>query len=161
MVSARRKTAALAVLAILLPTSLLLGGRAYGQWRNFDQAQKLFQASDQDLENGRPREALTKLERSIALYPDLIASWEARSFCYCELGENDRALETLDEAIARFPKSPLLWGRKANLLRQLKRYEAASVAFGTAFALEPDNYIFQRLQRDCDTKQKAPPHSPR
>lgn len=147
-------------LVLLLPTALFLGGRAYGQWRDFEKAQKLFLEADMALEHGQTRQAIPMMQESIALCPDMLASWEGLSFCYAELGENEKALDTLDQAIARFPKSPLLYGRKATLLRQLKRYEMASATFAAAFALEPDNFIFQRLQRDCDSKLVSPTPKP-
>ncbi len=69
-----------------------------------------------------------------------------RAYTQLEQGQQDAALRIIDEATARHPDNPEVWGQKAQLLLALERKEEAEQALDRAFGINP-NYPFGLLMQ--------------
>lgn len=70
--------------------------------------------------------------------PDLWQTWQALGFAYRDQGLLDKALNTLDTAIKRFPLIPELHFEKAELFRLMNRLEDAETVLEETLQLSPD-----------------------
>jgi adenylate cyclase len=94
---------------------------------------------------GRPREGVAEQERAVALDPSNVNAAAELGFDYANLGEFDKSLEYLDNAILASPHDQSLrywYGAKAEANFALKRYDQAIESARRAIAINPDYNAF-------------------
>jgi adenylate cyclase len=94
---------------------------------------------------GRPGEAVPEDERALALDPSNVNAAGELGFAYANLGEFDKSIVYLDEAILASPHDPTLrywYGAKAEANFALKNYDKAIEAARRSIAINPDYNAF-------------------
>ncbi len=81
--------------------------------------------------------AVFALERSVALDPTFVPARQFLAEALAVAHQNERALSTIDQALALEPLSALLHGVRGNILLQLERPLAALEAYERVLVLEP------------------------
>jgi len=90
-------------------------------------------------ELGRHREALEPLARSAQANPDNVGTWLALGWCYKRTGKLDRAIESLEEALAVEPNDALVHYNLACYWSLVQNKRQALSYLSRALDLE-DNY---------------------
>ena len=88
---------------------------------------------------GRQQEALSAIERAVALDPKSATYWNTKGLTLCDLRRYDEALSAFEQALALNTKLAKTWGNKGLVLTDLKRYDEALNAFEQALTLDPKN----------------------
>lgn len=98
-----------------------------------DKGNKAFQES-------RFEEAVTFYTAALEMgYDDKLRIYSNRSAAFLALRQTDRALEDARLCIRADPRKMIGYVREANVMRSLKRYDAARKLYARALQLEPDN----------------------
>ena len=72
--------------------------------------------------------------------PDLMSlALSNRAVAYEKLGQNDRAMADLDEAIKRDPKNPHAWPNRGNLYLWQGQFDRAMEDYNQALVVHPNN----------------------
>ncbi|KAJ4448650.1 hypothetical protein ANN_00040, partial [Periplaneta americana] len=83
-------------------------------------------------------EAVQYFTKAIRLVNNDHRFYGNRSFCYCQLGQYDKALKDADKAITFAAQSPKGYYRRGEALRGLKQYKQAEEAFERVVQLDED-----------------------
>ncbi len=83
------------------------------------------------------RAAIASLERSVALDPTFVPARQFLAESLTIAGQHERALATIDQALAVEPLSALLHGVRGNILQRADRPLAALEAYERVLVLEP------------------------
>jgi tetratricopeptide (TPR) repeat protein len=89
--------------------------------------------------NRRPEEALTHLERALAIEPRNIDALRALGTFYSERGELDRAREFLDQAVAQAPEQPEVHLALGRVMAEQGELLPAAAELAEAVRLRPDD----------------------
>ena len=135
--------------AVLVVVALVLGARAGWQWHNYQVATELFQKAQHLTCSGQNQAAIPVLEESVSRCPVMVTSWDLLSATYLDLGRVDKALEVSQKAVALVPECALLHQGLGHALAKSRRYREAADSYATAFRLDPQDTLSQRLQERC------------
>ncbi|HPW55912.1 MAG: tetratricopeptide repeat protein [Thermoanaerobaculaceae bacterium] len=137
-VRARRWRALLAtVLGVALLVAAASPARPYPQERGNWRAELLLQRGTWLLEEGRPGEALARLEEAMRVDPQQPDARRLLADALAALGRFDKVLETLEEAVRRQPEDHLAWARLAQARAAAGRDREAAEAGRRALAVNP------------------------
>ena len=86
--------------------------------------------------------AVESIKKSIDLFPD--EPWFMQNLInlYINSGQEEKAIDYLDIAIAREPNVGQYYNSKGSILARIGRFEESLVAFEQAIAIEPNNALF-------------------
>jgi len=90
-------------------------------------------------ETGKSNEALSYLDKSLAIDPQSTWAWNNRSVALNNLGRNAEALGCCDRALAIDSKFAAAWFNKGNALVALARNDEALDSYGKALAIDARN----------------------
>ena len=90
-------------------------------------------------ETGKVDEALSYLDKSLAIDPQSIWAWNNKSVALETLGRNNEALGCCEKALAIDSQFAAAWFNKGNVLLALKRLDEALDCFGKALAVDSQN----------------------
>lgn len=91
---------------------------------------------------GRPREALTYLERAAGLSPNAFWPLVEQAQIYVDLGEYDRAIAAAQQAIQRRSDEPNAFALLAQAYMSTDQGEQAAAAWQRAIDLSPNNALY-------------------
>lgn len=97
--------------------------------------------SNSCIESYRYKDAIFILESLIKISPYNSDYWLQRGICLSELGQNRRALKSIDKALSLNPSEVDILTEKASILMNLKYYEEAQSVLNEALSIEPDNEL--------------------
>ena len=94
------------------------------------------------IEQGDTVNAVASIKKSIDLFPE--EPWFMQNLInlYINSGQEDKAVEYLDIAIAREPHVGQYYNSKGSILARIGRFEESFKAFEQAIAIEPNNALF-------------------
>ena len=94
------------------------------------------------IEQGDTVNAVASIKKSIDLFPE--EPWFMQNLInlYINSGQEDKAIEYLDIAIAREPHVGQYYNSKGSILARIGRFEESFKAFEQAIAIEPNNALF-------------------
>jgi tetratricopeptide (TPR) repeat protein len=93
------------------------------QFKVRDQARKLYQ-------------------EAIKLDPDFVEAHRGLARVYVDLGDFERAQDTLHKAQAKFPKHSVFWYEQAQLHNRKKEFNEAIQALNRALQMDPENRMY-------------------
>lgn len=125
-----RKRAPLVILVLFLCLFILSPATA-------DDATTLYQQALDLYYKGKNEDALTLVEKSLALNAKSSNSWNLKGMILNSMGRYQDAVNAYDEAIALKPTSHIAYNNKGNALKNLVRYEEALEAYNKALAINP------------------------
>ena len=133
---------------------LMYEGNARADMANAKMIEPSTRAERARLENAtmRDRKEITALwNLSSKAYKDVIAmdprhlpAYQGLMHVYLKLGQNDRAQETIDKALAVAPRNPNLLYDQAICYCQRKEWKMAQVSLRNALAIDPENSKFKK-----------------
>jgi tetratricopeptide (TPR) repeat protein len=86
----------------------------------------------------RYEQAVTVLERAIALYPDYAAALNDLAYGYADLGNFDKAFATMDRYVALEPDQPNPHDSYGEILRMAGRFDAALEQYRMSIRIDPN-----------------------
>jgi tetratricopeptide (TPR) repeat protein len=92
-------------------------------------AGEVWEQGQQAMRQGKPREAITLYEQSLALDPKFERNYLSLAAAYLELGDDDRACPHLAKYVNAHPENLLIRNHLAELLLRLRRLAEAQVEF--------------------------------
>ncbi|GAB1855805.1 hypothetical protein MHTCC0001_06400 [Flavobacteriaceae bacterium MHTCC 0001] len=87
----------------------------------------------------QPLKAIEANKKAIEISPRYDLAHRNMALIYWDLGETDKALQKLDDALQLVPDTYSVLLNKAIYLRRLKRYEASTIAFHNLLEYYPNN----------------------
>lgn len=81
---------------------------------------------------GRFKEALTSIDRALAIMPKDAHAWSARALSLWRLGRFDEALDAAEQGVEYDPQSSLAWFNQGRILATLGKLEEAIAAYDRA-----------------------------
>lgn len=85
----------------------------------------------------KPRQALDKFNKALALNPKAATTWNSRGATYNDLGEHGHVIADFNKAISLNPAYADAYANLGNALLMLKRYPDAIAAYDKALSLKP------------------------
>jgi TolB-like protein len=107
------------------------------------------------------------LRQALSLQPNYVSAMHVLADYLPGIGKPDEAVLMINRAIALDPLSPVLYGKRAAILEDMGRFEAAKASYLKALEIDPDSasatfglavldaYIFGRLDTGITQIQKA------
>lgn len=102
-------------------------------------AQDLFTNGVIEYNNKNYKEAADKFEQFVNVNPFEVAPYEHLVNCYIELGNNQKAIQLLEESRTRFPKNTNLIKTLGKLYVNDMRFDEAEKVFKEILEIEPNN----------------------
>jgi protein O-mannosyl-transferase len=93
--------------------------------------------------DGRPREAIAKLNDAIALRPSAHA-YATLGMVYGKQGENERAMAAIEHSLSLNPRFDMAWAYKGTVLYNQGDKTGAAEAFRKALSINPQNPAAQQ-----------------
>jgi tetratricopeptide (TPR) repeat protein len=112
---------------------------------SLDAARKKYEAA---MAIGDTKRRITLLTEAIELYPDYEDAFYYRSGAFSENGEDDKALQDINEAIRLDKEDAYNHFFKSKLLSAAKGYQAAEASISAAVSLDPENTTILVQQAD-------------
>ena len=100
------------LMILMLPIGLVWGYGAFRDFQEYKKAEALYMEADVLLHQGNSDEAILKLEKAVAIYPDFYAAWEDLGVAYHMQKDLDKSLDAYERAVKAVPDS-------GNLRREL------------------------------------------
>jgi tetratricopeptide (TPR) repeat protein len=97
----------------------------------------MMEAADSDIEHGRYREALSKLEKALQLKPTHYIAWQKKTSVLMELGEHKEALEACRKATELRPTDASSWYLMGLILHELGDMEGEVESYDAALRFSP------------------------
>ncbi len=114
-------------------------------------ANKVYEEGVLALKQGRPTEAVQKMNQVIKLRPDYLPAYEQRGIAYLKLGEYREAVQDLTKVLEADGNNPVLLRHRAIAYFGLGRTEQGNADLCRAAELTKDT----QLQERCANRQKA------
>lgn len=106
---------------------------------SFDgQTQQVYRQALSDLEEGRSGVAAESLEQLAQANPDVTEVWLNLALAFYRENDRDRAEQTVDRILARWPDTAPACNLAGLLALQAGEFEAAEKRFGQALQIDPD-----------------------
>ena len=86
----------------------------------------------------RYEQAVTVLERAVALYPDYAAALNDLAYGYADLGNFDKAFATMDRYVALEPDQPNPHDSYGEILRMAGKFDAALEQYRMSIRIDPN-----------------------
>ena len=129
-------------------------------------ARKELDRSDELIRMGELQQAIDKLKKAIALYPQYALAYNNLGVLYSRLGDRDHEKEALQKAVSLNPSFALAYVNLGRMNMKLEDYAAATAAFSKALSLNPTDastlillsyseFMDQNLDQAIATSRKA------
>lgn len=98
---------------------------------------EIMRSAEVDMDHGRLREAVGKLDTALAMKPSHLVAWQKKASALMELGEFERALEANVKASELGPDDPFTWYLMALIKHNLNDLEGEVEAYNMALKHSP------------------------
>ncbi|MCS7030025.1 MAG: tetratricopeptide repeat protein [Gloeomargarita sp. SKYG116] len=117
---------------------------------------KIYEEGALALKQGRPQEAVTKLNEVIRLRPDYLEAYEQRGIAYLKLGEYREAVRDLTKALEGKPDNPVILRHRAIAYFGMGKPDQGNADLCRAAEVTKDTKVLQ----SCAARQQAEQQSP-
>ncbi|MEN9253299.1 MAG: tetratricopeptide repeat protein, partial [Gloeomargarita sp. SZTDM-1c_bins_89] len=119
-------------------------------------ANQLYEQGVQALRQGRPQEAVAKLNEVIRLRRDYLEAYEQRGIAYLKLGEYREAVQDLTKALEGKPDDPVLLRHRAIAYFGMGKPNEGNADLCRAADITKD----AKVQANCAARQQADQETP-